>query len=57
MTLILKPELDTVKIYHHTNIEVSMSKVQMFAQTDTDTQTDIRDIMEIFPYGMQNLIN
>ena len=43
MTLILKPDLDIVKIYYHTKNEVSMSTgSKVIAQTDkhTDRQTD-----------------
>ena len=43
MTFILKPDLDIVKMYHHTKNEVSMSpgsKVIAQADTHTDTQTD-----------------
>ena len=42
MTLILKLDLDIVKIYHHTKNEVSMStgsKVIARTDTHTDTQT------------------
>ena len=38
MTLILKLDLDIVKIYHHTKNEVSMSRHSKFiAQTDRQT--------------------
>ena len=43
MTLVLKLDLDMVKILYHTKTEVSMSKhSKVIAQTDrhTDTQTD-----------------
>ena len=43
MTLILKLDLDMVKMYHHTKTEVSMSKhSKVIARTDTqaDIQTD-----------------
>ena len=41
MTLILKLDLDMVKMYHHTKNEVSLSTgSKVIAQTDTDTQTD-----------------
>ena len=41
MTLILKLDLDIVKTYHHTKIEVSMSThSKVIAQTQTDRQTD-----------------
>ena len=45
MTLILKFDLDMVKMYHHTKNEVSMSTgskviAQTDAQTDTHTDTD-----------------
>ena len=37
MTLILKPDLDIVKMYHHTKNEVSVSTgSKVVAQTDTD---------------------
>ena len=42
MTLILKVDLDVVKMYHHTKIEVSMSrysKVKGCTDRQTDTQT------------------
>ena len=40
MTLILKLDLDIVKIYHHTKNEVSMSTgSKVIAQTDTHTDT------------------
>ena len=40
MTLILKLDLDMVKIYHHTKNEVSMSRhSKVIAQTDTQTDT------------------
>ena len=38
MTLILKLNLDMVKIYHHTKNEVFMSRhLKVIAQTDTQT--------------------
>ena len=41
MTLILKIDLDIVKMYHHTKNEVSMSTPsKVIAQTDTQKQTD-----------------
>ena len=41
MTLILKLDLDIVKMYHHTKNEVSMSTAsKVIAQTDTHTQID-----------------
>ena len=47
MTLVLKLDLDMVKMYHHTKNEVSMSTTsRVIAQTDahthslTDTHTD-----------------
>ena len=41
MTLILKLDLDMVKMYHHTKNEISMSTgSKVIAQTDTDRQTD-----------------
>ena len=43
MTLILRVDLDIVKMYHHTKNEVSMSTgSKVIAQTDkhTDRQTD-----------------
>ena len=40
MTLILKPDLDIVKMYHHTKYEVSMSTAsKVIAQTGTHTHT------------------
>ena len=40
MTLILKLDLDMVKMYHHTKNEVSMSRhSKVIAQTDTQTHT------------------
>ena len=40
MTLILKLDLDMVKMYHHTKNEVSTSTgSKVIAQTDTHTQT------------------
>ena len=40
MTLILKLDLDRVKICHHTKNEVSMSRhSKVIAQTDTQTDT------------------
>ena len=40
MTLILKLDLDMVKMYHHTKNEVSMlTGSQVIARTDTHTQT------------------
>ena len=40
MTLILKFDLDMVKMYHHTKNEVSMSRhSKVIAQTDTQTDT------------------
>ena len=41
MTLILKLNLDMVKMYHHTKNKVSMSRHSKFiARTDTHTHTD-----------------
>ena len=41
MTLILKLDLDMIKMYHHTKNEVSMSRhSKVIAQTETETQTD-----------------
>ena len=41
MTLILKLDLDMVKMYHHIKNEVSMSTgSKVIAQTDTHRQTD-----------------
>ena len=41
MTLVLKLDLDIVKMYHHTKNEVSMSTPsKVIAQTDTQTDTD-----------------
>ena len=40
MTLILKLDLDIIKMYHHTKNEVSMSTgSKVIAQTDTQTHT------------------
>ena len=40
MTLILKPDLDIVKMYHHTKHELSMSNAsKVIAQTDRHTDT------------------
>ena len=40
MTLILEIDLDIVKMYHHTKIEVSMSKgSKVITQTDKHTHT------------------
>ena len=44
MTLILKLDLDMVKMYHHTKNEVSMSTgSKVIAQTDTQRHTDRHD--------------
>ena len=40
MTLILKLDLDMVKMYLHTKNEVSMSRVQKSWLEQTETQTD-----------------
>ena len=41
MTLVLKLDLDMVKMYHLTKNEVSMLRhSKVIAQTDTDTPTD-----------------
>ena len=41
MTLILKLDLDIVKMYHHTKNEVSMSTAsKVIAQTDTHTHNE-----------------
>ena len=41
MTLILKLDLDMVKMYHHTTNKVSMSTAsKVIARTDTDRHTD-----------------
>ena len=45
MNLILKIDLDIVKMYHHTKIEVSMSTgSKVIAQTDTHTHTHYENI-------------
>ena len=53
MTLILKFDLDMVKMYHHTKNEVSMSRhSKVISQTDTQTdmQTDRHiDSMKTLP--------
>ena len=42
MTWILKPDLDMVKMYHHTKNEVSMLRYsKVIAQTDTHTDTQM----------------
>ena len=46
MTLILKPDLDILKMYHHTKNKVSISIAsKVIAQTDTqtDSQTHTHD--------------
>ena len=40
MNLILKLDLDMVKMYLHTKNEVSMSRGSKQTETQTDTQTD-----------------
>ena len=52
MTLVLKPDLDIVKMCHHTKHEVSMSTASKgIAQTDTetDTHTDNTKILPLPP--------
>ena len=52
MTLILKVDLDMVKMYLHTKNEVSMlrgSKVIAWTDRNTDTQTDRHDQKHYLP--------
>ena len=45
MTLILKLDLDIVKMYHHTKNEVSMSTAsKVIARTETHTRTHDENI-------------
>ena len=49
MTLILKFDLDMVKMYYHTKNEVSMSRhSKVIAQTDTQTHRQYENIT--FPH-------
>ena len=55
MTLILKLDLDIIKMYHHTKIEVCMSThSKVIARTDrlthTDTHTHTHDENIPLPY-------
>ena len=58
MTLVLKLDLDMVKILYHTKNEVSMSKhSNVLAQTDryTDTQTDTHTHTHTHTHSMKTL--
>ena len=58
MTLVLKLDLDIVKMYHHTKNEVSMSThSKVITWTDRQTDTDTHDETILLPHTREVIIN